>query len=247
MQKMSCPRPLHRNVSVPAGLAAALMLALWLPAQAAPAEGTSGQTVTGRSINRHDSTVRSASRGTAVAAAPIQGKPAWKDLTSAQRQALQPLSPHWDRLTEQHKLKWLALSKNYPSLSSEEQLKLHLRMSKWANLSQKQRIQARQNFQDIKKLTPEQKASEWEAYQALSPDEKRRLARQARPQPAGVTTVTPGTSHRLSPAPRKSVVPRPSLAEATFPLQQNTLLPRPEAAGSPPERSPYEDEPAEAQ
>jgi len=162
------------------GLVAALLLALWLPAQAAPAEGTAGQTVTGRSLNRHDGTARSASTGTVVAAAPIQSKPAWKDLTPAQRQALQPLAPHWDRLSEQHKLKWLALSKNYPTLSPEEQVKLHLHMSKWATLSQQQRTQARQNFKEIKRLTPEQKASQWEAYQALSPEEKRKLAKQAR-------------------------------------------------------------------
>lgn len=224
------------------GWMSVLLLALCLPVQAAPSEGTAGQTVTGRSLHRLDRTPRGASAGTLVATA---SKPAWKELTPAQRQALQPLAPHWDRLSERHKLKWLALSKNYPALSSDEQVKLHLRMRKWATLSQQQRAQARQNFKEIKGLSPEQKASQWEAYQALSPEEKRKLAQQARPQAAGVTTaVKPGTTPKLSQIPRWASTARPHVAEATFPLQQYTLLPRVEAR-SEVERSPYEDDPAE--
>lgn len=220
-------------------------LVLCLPAQAAPSEGTAGQTVTGRSMQRHDSAARGTVAGTAMVAAPTQSKPDWKDLSPAQRQALQPLAPHWDHLTERHKLKWLALSKNYPTLSSEEQVKLHLRMSEWATLSQQQRTQARQNFKEIKGLSPEKKVSEWEAYQALSPEEKRKLAQQARPQAAGVTTtVKPVTAPKLTQIPRRAASPRPHLAEASLPVQQHTLLPRVETRNEV-ERSPYEDEPAE--
>ncbi len=226
----------------PSLTAALLLLALCLPVQAAPSEGTAGQTVTGRSIDN-----RARSTDTIVAAAPIQVKPYWKDLSPAQRQALQPLAPHWDRLNEQHKLKWLALSKNYPSLGSEEQAKLHLRMSKWATLSQQQRTQARQNFNEINKLSPEQKTSQWEAYQALSAEEKRKLAKQARPQAAGVTTLRPSTTPKLSQVPRRASATRPNMAEVTLPVQQHTLLPRSETAPDTTERSPYEDEPADAQ
>lgn len=226
----------------PGPTAALLLLALCLPVQAAPSEGTAGQTVTGRSLDN-----RARSTGTIVAAAPLQVKPYWKDLSAAQRQALQPLAPHWDRLNEQHKLKWLALSKNYPSLSAEEQAKLHLRMSKWATLSQQQRTQARQNFNEIKKLSPEQKTSQWEAYQALSAEEKRKLAKQAQPQAAGVTTVRPSSTPKLSQVPRRASTARPNMAEVTLPVRQHTLLPRSEAAPETTERSPYEDEPADAQ
>ncbi len=218
-------------------------LLLGLPAHTAPSEGTAGQTVTGRSLHRLDSSP--ARTAPFVAATPLQSKPAWNELSPTQRQALQPLAPHWDRLTEQHKLKWLALSKNYPTLSSEEQVKLHLRMSKWATLSQQQRAQARQNFKEIKNLTPEQKAAEWEAYQALSPEEKRQLAREARTQPAGVSTVKPGTTPKLAKVPRGAGSARPNMAEATLPVQHNTLLPRQESPARAVERSPYEDDPAE--
>lgn len=227
-----------------ATLVAALLLALCLPLAAAPSEGTAGQTVTSRSLHRHD--VPAGSVGTVVVAAPSHSKPAWKDLTPAQQQALAPLAPHWDHLGEMRKRKWLVISKNYQTVPADEQAKMHRRMSKWVTLSQQQRTEARQNFKEIKALPPEQKAAQWAAYQALSAEEKRKLASQARSKPAGVATVKPATMSRLTPiAARKGRPSGARLAEATSPIQQNTLLPRMEPARSEPERSPYEDEPAE--
>lgn len=229
-----------------AAVLALTLAALGLPAQAAPSEGTAGQTVTARSFYRHDATVRPTD--TIVAAAPSHSKPAWKDLTPAQQQALQPLAPHWDRLSEERKLKWLVISKNYARLPPEEQARVHRRMSKWVTLSQQERTQARQNFKEIKSLTPEQKAAQWEAYQALSPEEKRSLAARAQAKPAGVATVKPTSASKLTPVPaRRTKASASRMAEATSPIQRNTLLPRQEPVRTETERSPYEDEPAEAQ
>jgi hypothetical protein len=223
-----------------ASLLCAALCVLCLPLAAAPAEGTAGQTVTGRSLHRHDAPVRNA-----VAAPGSPSKPAWKDLTPAQQQALQPLASHWDRLGEVRKRKWLVISKNFQTLPAEEQAKIHRRMSKWATLTQQERIEARQNFKEIKVLTPEQKAVQWEAYQALSADEKRKLAAQAR-RTAGVATVKPSAAARLIPvASRKKHASGARMAEAVRPIQQNTLLPRVEPVRTEPQRSPYEDEPAE--
>jgi hypothetical protein len=223
----------------------ALLLALCLPVAAAPSEGTAGQTVTGRSAQRPDNSMRQRYASTVVAA-QTQTKPAWKDLTAAQKQALLPLAPHWDRLGEERKLKWLVISKNYQTLSPDEQAKVHRRMSKWVTLSQQERTQARQNFKQIKTLTPEQKAIQWEAYQALSPDERRKLADQARARPAGVATVKPASKPRLiQTRARKGATSGARMAVAAPPIQQHTLLPRSESESVESERSPYEDEPAE--
>lgn len=231
-------------------LAVASLLAwagLASPALAAPSEGTAGQTVTGRSIYRHAAPARRAD--TVVAAAPSLTKPTWKDLTPAQQQALQPLAPHWDRLSEDRKRKWLVISKNFAKLPPEEQARVHRRMSKWVSLSQQQRAQARQNFNEIKNLSPEQKAAQWEAYQALSPEEKRSLANRAGGRPAGVATVKPATTSKLPSVPVRGAkaLASPHMAEAILPIQRNTLLPRQEPVRPETERSPYEDEPAEAQ
>lgn len=237
-------KSVRNRIRAAATLAAALLFALGLPLAAAPSEGTAGQTVTGRSLHRHDSPRRVAP--TPIATAPNSSKPAWKDLTSAQQQALRPLAPYWDHLGEVRKRKWLVISKNYQTLPAEEQAKMHRRMSHWATLSQQERTEARQNFKEIKTLRPDQKAAQWEAYQALSAEEKRKLAAQARSKPAGVATVKPAASTRLIPVTaHKGRVSGTRLAESTTAIQQNTLLPRQESAKNEPVRSPYEDEPAE--
>lgn len=242
MKSVSARLQSHQRAAM---LAAALLCAVGLPlAAAAPSEGTAGQTVTGRSLHRHDAPGRRTP--TAVVAAPSHSGPAWKDLTPAQQQALAPLAPHWDRLAEVRKRKWLVISKNYQTLPAAEQAKMHLRMSHWVTLSQQERTEARQNFKEIKALRPEQKAAQWEAYQALSAEEKRKLAAQARNKPAGVATVKPTASARLIPVTaRKGRISGTRLAETTTAIQHNTLLPRQEPAKTEPARSPYEDEPAE--
>lgn len=217
-------------------LTATLLFASALPLQAAPSEGTAGQTVTGRSVSRLDSQPR------ATAAAPVgkPGKPAWADLTAAQRQALSPLAPHWDRLSEDRKRKWLAISRNYPNLSGAEQAKLHRHMSEWATLSQHQRMQARQNFSEIRKLSPEQKAAEWEAYQAMTPEEKRKFASKVPAKPllaSGKTAAPP----KLTNTPRRQAGPGARHADLAVPFLPPTLAVQPEAAAPEPERSLYDE------
>ncbi|MBX9872600.1 MAG: DUF3106 domain-containing protein [Burkholderiaceae bacterium] len=221
--------------------AATLLLTVALPAWAAPSEGTAGQTVTSRSVQRYDSTRQA---GTWVAAAPTT-RPTWRELNPAQQQALSPLSTHWDRLSEERKRKWLVISKNFSSLSPAEQVKLHRRMSEWVTLSQQQRIQARQNFSEIQKLSPEQKASEWEAYQALSADEKRKLATQAPPKPAGLAAGKPGAQPKLTSVPRRASPARARLADIGTTPPYRSLEAQEERQHKDNEHSRNADEPAE--
>lgn len=219
-----------------------LLLALALPVWSAPSEGTAGQTVTARSVHRYDSTRQPTTR---VAAAPTV-RPTWRELSPAQQQALAPLATHWDRLSEERRRKWLVISKNFATLSPAEQVKLHRRMNEWIALSQQQRIQARQNFSEIKKLSPEQRAAEWEAYQALSVEQKRKLAKQAPPvQPAGLAAGKPGAQPKLTSLPRRAAPARARLADIgpVAPLSTRALHEGPEHKET--DRSPYEDDPAE--
>jgi hypothetical protein len=217
-------------------LAFALLLPMSRPVAAAPSEGTAGQTVTSRSAARLDGSARNAS-----AATPSRpSKPAWADLTPGQRQALSPLAPHWDRLGEERKRKWLAISRNYPNLSSTEQAKLHRHMSEWAALSQHQRIQARQNFSEIRKLSPEQKTAEWEAYQALSAEEKRKFSSKAPSKPvlaSGKSVASP----TLTTAPRRPSASAARQAELSAPFLPLGMAPPQEAPRQEPERSLYDE------
>ena len=132
----------------------------------------------------------------------VSTKPLWQDLTSAQQQALTPLAQFWPSMTEPHKRKWLAICQNFAQLSNDEKLIVQGRMREWAALSPQQRTLARLNFADAKQLTQEEKRSKWEAYQALSPEAKQKLATQQTMPAVGVApAVKPVSSHKLATTP----------------------------------------------
>lgn len=159
----------------------------------------------------------------------IPSKPEWQDLTPQQQISLSPLRAIWNTLQEGHKRKWIALSVNYPTLAPAEQEKMHSRMSEWAALSPQQRAQARLNFARTKQLTPTQKTATWEAYQALSPEEKQKLAISATPKPAGAAAaVKPVPTQKLAIVPALKQAPKqiPKTAAATNGINRKTLLPQ---------------------
>lgn len=153
-------------------------------------------------------------------------------MTPAQQLALQPLAGRWTEISESQRRKWIALSQNFERLSPDEREKLHSRMTDWASLSVQQRNQARLNFAATNKLAPDDKKAQWEAYQALSQEEREKLATGARKLP-------PGAAPAIKPSsPEKMVVVPKDIARkdgATQPPTNSTLLPRP--AGTPPARS----------
>ena len=136
-------------------------------------------------------------------------RPGWTELSPAQKQALAPLASNWNTISEPQKRKWLEISKNYSTLSPEEQATLNGRMNEWVTLSPQQRAQARLNFGKTKEfsrqLTPEEKNARWQAYQALSPEEKQNLAAKASPRPSGAATAVKPV------APQKLVMVPPAL------------------------------------
>jgi hypothetical protein len=174
---------------------------------------------------------------------PSASQPTWQQLSSAQQEALSPLAGKWQELGAERKRKWLELSKNFHNLPPGEQAKIHSRMSEWVALSQQQRTQARLNYVETKKLSPQDKAAQWQAYQELSAAEKKQLAAKAPVKPAGVAVIKPAaTAKKLTqipvpPTAPKSVVPPTEAA----PVQAGTLLPQapvaqpaPAAPASPP-------------
>lgn len=142
-------------------------------------------------------------QATRVAQAPAQTRPAWSELGAEQRAALQPLAGTWATLSEAQKRKWLALSRNYGRMAPQEQAKLHSRMNEWVALSPQQRAQARLNFGETQGVSADDKKAKWEAYQALSPEEKRRLAARANARtPPTAAAVKPVPAQKLANVPR---------------------------------------------
>lgn len=142
---------------------------------------------------------------------PVASGPSWSELTPMQQHALAPLASSWNTgMSEAQKRKWLEISRNYSALSPEGQATLNSRMNDWVSLSPQQRAQARLNFGKTKELsrqlTPEEKKAKWDAYQALSPEEKQKLAAKS-PKPTGAATaVQPVAPQKLAtlPAPAAS-------------------------------------------
>jgi hypothetical protein len=163
-------------------------------------------------------------------------KPLWSELTPAQQQALTPLAGTWDTVSEAQKRKWLAMSQNFPMLSGAEQAKLHSRMTEWGALSPQQRTQARLNFGQTQQLAPDDKKAKWEAYQALPPEEKRKLAAKAPKAPAAAAAVKPVAPEKLAGVPKSKSKPHTGnarIAAAPNQVDHNTLLPQPVPAPAP--------------
>lgn len=140
------------------------------------------------------------------AVAPATGGPGWTELSPVERDILKPLAPSWNALTPRHKSKWRQMAKSYRSLTIEEQGKMQGRMQDWVALTPQQRTQARLNFATTnelsKELTPEEKKAKWQAYQALSEEEKRELAAKAPAKPVGAAaTAKPVAPQKLATVP----------------------------------------------
>ena len=179
------------------------------------------------------STTASAPTSVTSVRPPATG-PAWSQLTPSQQQALAPLASSWNTsMSEAQKRKWLEISKNYAALTPEAQAMLNSRMNEWVALSPQQRAQARLNFGKTlelsRQLTPEEKKAKWEAYQALSPEEKQRLAAKASPRPSGAATaVKPVAPQKLATVPAQAIKPAPKISPLpAAPLPALTALPVP--------------------
>lgn len=133
--------------------------------------------------------------------------PSWESLSTAQQVALYPLSERWVLISKAQKRRWLALAVNFATLPDAEQAKVHERMTEWANLSAQQRNQARLNYAVTSRLALDDKRAQWEAYQALSEQERAALAATAQPKPKGAATA-------LSPVPPRKLAQVPAAVQA---------------------------------
>lgn len=162
-----------------------------------------------------------------TAAKAAVAKPAWRDLNARQQRALEPLASTWDELTEPHKRKWLAIVRDYADMSTADREILHSRMKEWAKLSNRERAQARLNFADAKRLPADERKAKWEAYQALSDEEKSRLA-------ASAPTASPGAAAAIRPVPVQKLVPIPAAGPDMQHTPRIQLAPPPAPSSTPP-------------
>lgn len=147
----------------------------------------------------------------------------WATLTLAQRKALMPLAAQWHTLDGTSRDKWLNVANRFPHLSAPDQKRMQDRMTQWSQLPAQQRGEARLRFQQTRQLTPQERQQKWAAYQALSPEERQKLAQQARrkQKPVVLPDAEPGpreaaqqarikSRHRNSTDGKTNLVPNPA-------------------------------------
>lgn len=144
----------------------------------------------------------------ATAVAATLDKPLWKELTRPQQVALEPLASQWDAMDGERKQKWLEIGNRYSAMKPEEQQRMHQRMRDWLKLSPEERRLARENYTLAKQLGKSATSAQWEQYQQLPEEEKRKLAAEAAAKKQ-VTNLPPKTQPKAV-APINPPPPAPS-------------------------------------
>lgn len=149
----------------------------------------------------------------------------WTSLTPAQRQVLAPLQRDWNSIDANQREKWVEVAARFPNMPANERQRLQARMAEWARMPAAERATARLQFQEVKRLPAEERQQRWQAYQALSPEERSRLAQRAKPAARSVrgapardtSEPQPGVGKRNivgAPAAARSRVVSPTVVQA---------------------------------
>ena len=157
-------------------------------------------------LNAHaqaqDAKTEPAPQAKALKAPAVEASPVWVDLSERQQSALAPLKKLWPAINEAQKRKWLAVSRNYHDLPELEQQKMHERMREWVRLGPRERAQARLEYARAQTLSVDERRARWEAYLALSEEERQQLGpKAAQPLKGAAIAVRPVPAHKITPAP----------------------------------------------
>lgn len=162
----------------------------------------------------------------------IETSPTWAELSAPQQTALNPLKKLWPEINQAQKRKWLAVSRNYHDLPEQEQLTMHARMRDWVRLDPRERSQARLEYARAQTLSVDERRARWEAYLALSEEERKALGQHKSRQPQGAAiALRPVAAPKINPPPpaAQSQTPYPkgfsALRIDTDQIHPRTLLP----------------------
>ncbi|MEP7058093.1 MAG: DUF3106 domain-containing protein, partial [Caldimonas sp.] len=90
----------------------------------------------------------------------------WDNLQSQQRAVLQPLRETWKSLDPHVRKTWLEVGARLQKRPSVDRDRAGSRMVEWARLTPKERAEVRLHFAYLRKLPPDVRKREWDAYQA---------------------------------------------------------------------------------
>ena len=150
----------------------------------------------------------------AADAPPVDREPTWRSLTAQQQQVLAPLQRDWSTIDADRKHKWIEVARRFPALPAAERQRIQERMAEWARMTPAERGRARLQFQQSRQIPAEDRQARWEAYKALPDEERKELARRAKPAskpPAEAKTAEASAKRNIvaptRPAPLRPVAP----------------------------------------
>jgi hypothetical protein len=160
--------------------------------------------------------------------------PKWSELNGAQKAALKPLERDWAGIDGDRKSKWMAIAERMPTMPPAERSRIQTRMTEWAAMSPQQRGQVRLNFQEAKQVAPANRQAQWEAYQALTAEQKRQLAARAVPPPPNTAAKANGgpraeRADKGNAQAKSNIVPNPAFAAPPKPVGPTVVQARPGA------------------
>lgn len=135
--------------------------------------------------------------------AVVDQPPTWASLNKAQQATLAPLQRDWASIDAPRKQKWLEVAGRFARMPESERRRVQERMAEWARMTPAQRTNARLQFQETRQLSPADRQARWEAYKALTPEQRQALARRAHP-PARSASAADG--HHPDSAPKRNTV-----------------------------------------
>jgi len=173
--------------------------------------------------------------GPAVKSKATEAGPKWSELTPTQRATLKPLERDWSEIDPDRKQKWIEIARKMPGMPSDERTRVEARMTEWSRLSPEQRGRARIGFQESKQVPPQDRQAQWEAYQALSAEQKRQLAAKAVPppppasRPAGPRVDRADRANGASAQAKSNIVPNPTFGAQPKPVAPTVVQAQPGA------------------
>jgi DNA segregation ATPase FtsK/SpoIIIE-like protein len=133
--------------------------------------------------------------------------PTWQSLSVRQQQALAPLRQDWQAMDGERKQKWMEMAARFDKMPSAERERIQQRMAEWTRLPAGERTLARQQFQEARTISPDERQARWLQYQALAPEAREQLARQAQQRSAEPNPRGGGTARQAAPQAKTNVVP----------------------------------------
>ena len=120
---------------------------------------------------------------TAAASRPAAAKAEegvrWSALSASQRNALKPLERDWQSVDAIRKRKWLDIADRFGAMAPADQARIQGRMTEWVQMTPEQRGKVRLQFQEAQRVAPQDRQAQWDAYQALPPEQRQQLAARA--------------------------------------------------------------------